>query len=627
MVARELLTRGTAQPGDMIVADDQTISRQSSQRTGLRETARAFLDLVEPGERFVWGLLLGFALFAAVVEMLGAILVIAIAGMFATEVDPSALPLVGGIVEQLGGGDPDREILIVAAFATVFYTFRGAVVLGETYYQARVTQENGRRISVRLFRGYLSMSYPFFLQRNTADLIRTAIHSVGQIVRNFLTPLLRLGSDSMVSAGFVIVLILAAPWATALAFLFMVPTVYLLLRWVRPKLYRLGQRSEAETAAALRTLQHSLQGIREIKVSQSNDYFAAMFDRSQSRLARIKYRRTLLTHIPRVAVETLVVLLIVSLLVATSTGLFGGAESLAILGLFAYAALRMMPIINRTTGNINKIRFGSAAVDTVRGDLELVGATADIARPEKSSFVFETAIELRNVVFTYENAAMPALENVDLVIKRGEKLGIAGQTGSGKSTMLDLILGLLSPTSGEVLVDGEPIEGRLPGWLNLIDMVPQSVFLIDDTIRRNVAFGLANRAIDDGRVEEALKLAQLGAFVDSLPDRAETIVGDRGVRLSGGQRQRIAIARALYSDPSILIFDEGTSALDSATEAELMEALDHASHDRTVIIVAHRLSTVQQADRIVFLDQGRIVDIGRFDELIARNARFRELAR
>jgi ATP-binding cassette subfamily C protein len=222
---------------------------------------------------------------------------------------------------------------------------------------------------------------------------------------------------------------------------------------------------------------------------------------------------------------------------------------------------------------------------------------------------------------------MPALENVDLVIKRGERLGIAGQTGSGKSTMLDLILGLLSPTSGEVLVDGEPIEGRLPGWLNLIDMVPQSVFLIDDTIRRNVAFGLANRAIDDGRVEEALKLAQLGAFVDSLPDRAETVVGDRGVRLSGGQRQRIAIARALYSDPSILIFDEGTSALDSATEAELMEALDHASHDRTVIIVAHRLSTVQQADRIVFLDQGRIVDIGRFDELVTRNARFRELAR
>ena len=177
-----------------------------------------------------------------------------------------------------------------------------------------------------------------------------------------------------------------------------------------------------------------------------------------------------------------------------------------------------------------------------------------------------------------------------------------------------------------VPVDREPIETRLASWLNSTGMVPQSVFLIDDTIRRNVAFGVSDRAIDTGRVEEALKVAQLSTFVDTLPEGAETIVGEHGVRLSGGQRQRIAIARALYGDPSILILDEGTSALDSATESELMEALENASHDRTVIIVAHRLSTVQRADRIAFLEDGKIVDIGRFDELVARNARFRELA-
>ena len=238
----------------------------------------------------------------------------------------------------------------------------------------------------------------------------------------------------------------------------------------------------------------------------------------------------------------------------------------------------------------------------------------------------EAAIELRDVDFMYERAGTPALRNVDLVVKRGEKLGIAGQTGSGKTTLLDLILGLLSPTSGEVLVDGDPVKARLPGWLNTIGMVPQSVFLIDDTIRRNVAFGIQDRAIDNGRVSEALKLAQLSAFVDALPDAAETVVGERGMRLSGGQRQRIAIARALYSDPSVLILDEGTSALDNTTEAELMEALEDASRDRTVIIVAHRLSTVRQADRIVFLDDGKVVDIGRFDELLERNAAFRRLA-
>jgi ATP-binding cassette subfamily C protein len=608
------------------VTDDKTGAKQKPARMGFRAAVRAFLDLIEPGERAAWGRALALALFAAIVETLGAALVFAIAGMFAADVDPSTFPVVGGIVEQLGGGDSDREILIVAAFAALFYTFRGVVILGETYYHGLVTHETGRRISVRLFRGYLSLPYPFFLQRNTADLMRTAINSVQQLVRNFLTPILRLSSDTMISVGFFIVLILAAPWATALAFVVMGPTVYLLLRWVRPKLHLFGQTNEAETAASLRTLQHSLQGIREIKVSQSNDYFAGIYDRSQSRLARIQYRLALLTKVPLVAVETLVVLFIVILLVATAIGPVGGADSFAILGLFAYAALRMMPIVNRTTLSINKIRFGSAAVDTVRYDLELVGAGKDAPPPQASPMVLESAIELRDVDFTYENAAVPALRNVDLIIKRGEKFGIAGQTGSGKSTILDLILGLLSPTSGEVLVDGEPIETRLPGWLNSIGMVPQSVFLIDDTIRRNVAFGVSDKAIETGRVEEALKVAQLSTFVDSLPEGAETIVGEHGVRLSGGQRQRIAIARALYSDPSILILDEGTSALDSATESELMEALENASHDRTVIIVAHRLSTVQRADRIAFLDQGRIVDVGRFDELVARNANFRELA-
>lgn len=612
---------------DVTVADDHRDARHGSPQTGFRETARAFLDLVEPGERAAWGFLLVIALFAAIVEMFGAALVFAIAGMFATDVDPSALPVVGGVVEQLGGGNDTKGILIVAVFAAAFYAFRGAVVLGSTYYQARVANETGRRLSVRLFRGYLSMPYPFFLRRNSAELIRTTLNSVRLVVANFLKPSLKLLSDSLVSAGFLTVLVLAAPWATALAFVVLVPTVYVMLRWVRPKLQRSGQRTEVENASSLRTLQHSLHGIREIKVTQTNEHFAAVFDRSRARLARIEYRRALLTNAPRIVVETLVVLFILGLLVATSIGPLAGAESFAVLGLFAYAALRMMPIVNRTTTNINRIRFGHAAVETVRHDLRLVEAGASVASQNLVPYRLSSTIEFRGVEFTYENAARPALQNVNLIINQGERLGIVGQTGSGKSTMLDILLGLLSPTSGEVLVDGQSIETLSPGWLTSIGMVPQSVFLIDDTIRRNIAFGVSDRTIDDGRIDEALKLAQLAAFVDTLPDGAETIVGEHGVRLSGGQRQRIVIARALYSDPSVLILDEGTSALDRATESELMDALETASSDRTVIIVAHRLSTVQQADRIVFLDDGRIADIGQFDELLARNADFRELAK
>ena len=614
-------------PRNVIVADDQTSAGDLPPRSGFRETMRSFLDLVPRGQRAPWAFLLGLSLVTAVAEMFGALLVFAIAGLFATDVDPSTLPVIGGLIDQLGGGNSDREILIVAGFVGVFYLFRGVLVLGEIYYQARVTQETGRRISVRLFRGYLSMPYPFFLQRNSAELIRTALNSVRQVVASFLTPGLRLISDSLASLGLLAVLILAAPWATALAFVVLTPTVYVMLRWVRPKLHRLGQRSEIENEVALRTLQHSLHGIREIKVTQTNQYFAGLFDRTRARLARIRYRLAVLTQAPRIVVETLVVLFIVILLVVTSIGPLADGESLAILGLFAYAALRMMPIVNRTTTNINKIRFGSASVDNVRYDLERVGAGAEAAPQQVSPYVLETAIELRDASFTYEKADVPALRNIDLVVEKGETLGIVGQTGSGKSTLLDLILSLLTPTTGVVLVDDEPIETRLPGWFASIGMVPQSVFLMDDTIRRNVAFGVSDRAIDDGRVDEALKLAQLKEFVDSLPEAGETVVGEHGIRLSGGQRQRIVIARAIYTDPSILILDEGTSALDSSTESELMEALENASRDRTVIIVAHRLSTVRQADRIVFLDEGKIVDIGRFDELLDRSEAFRGLAK
>lgn len=615
------------EPRKVIVTDDQSSEGKPSSGRGYRVTFRSYYRIVPKGERGPWAVLLALSIFAAFVEMFGAVLVFAIAGMFAADVDPSSLPVVGGLIDQIAGGDSNREILLMGAFVAVFYTFRGAVVLGETYYQARLTQETGRRISVRLFQGYLAMPYPFFLQRNTAELIRTALNSVRLVVANFLSPTMKLVSDTLVSFGFLAVLILAAPWATAVAAVVLVPIVYLMLRWVRPKLRLLGERGEIENATALRTLQHSMHGIREIKVTQTNDSFTAAFDRTRYRLARIRYLLAVLTQAPRIIVETLVVLFIVLLLVATSIGPLADGESLAILGLFAYAALRMMPIVNRTALNINRIRYGSAAVDTVLNDLDLVEEAQEAPTPHVPPYLLESTIRLRNVDFTYERAETPALHNINLVIERGETIGIVGQTGSGKSTLLDLILSLLSPTSGEVLVDEQPIERRLPGWLSSIGMVPQNVFLIDDTIRRNVAFGVKNKVIDEGRVDEALKLAQLKAFVDTLPEGSETVVGEHGVRLSGGQRQRIAIARALYTDPSILILDEGTSALDSTTETELMEALEDTSRHRTVIIVAHRLSTVRQADRIVFLEDGRIVDIGPFDDLVSRSEAFRGLAK
>jgi ATP-binding cassette subfamily C protein len=282
-----------------------------------------------------------------------------------------------------------------------------------------------------------------------------------------------------------------------------------------------------------------------------------------------------------------------------------------------------MPALNKVVSSVTSLRFGRAALDDVQTDLELpVPDRADggMALP------FVDAIRLDGVSFRYEAADTPTLHALDMTIRRSESLGIVGTTGAGKSTLIDLIVGLSSPTDGVVAVDGVDIRGREATWQRNIGMVSQQVFLLDDTLRRNIALGLSEEAIDDDLVREAARLAQLEEFISSLPDGFDTTVGEQGVRVSGGQRQRVAIARALYHRPSVLIFDEGTSALDNHTEMLLIEALDQLRADHTIITVAHRLSTVRNYDRIAFLSAGRLQDVGSFDALVERNEEFRLLA-
>ncbi|MBI3798821.1 MAG: ATP-binding cassette domain-containing protein, partial [Deltaproteobacteria bacterium] len=283
---------------------------------------------------------------------------------------------------------------------------------------------------------------------------------------------------------------------------------------------------------------------------------------------------------------------------------------------------------NRILLLLANIRMGTAATNQIYADCIAFAHpfSAPLGEPNREALTFADRLVLEKVSYTYGDTHIPVLQDVTLTIRRGESVGIVGPTGVGKSTLIDLVLGLLQPSSGRILVDGKDVFQALRAWQRKIGYVPQSIFLIDDSMRRNIAFGLKDTDIDEHKLQAAIRMAHLEEFVASLPHGLDTMVGERGMRLSGGQRQRVGIARALYHEPEVLLFDEATSALDNQTERAVIGAIDRLRGEKTLVIVAHRLSTVRGCDRLVFLRDGRIAGCGSFEELLANNEDFRVMA-
>src|SRR5262249_14609709 len=346
-------------------------------------------------------------------------------------------------------------------------------------------------------------------------------------------------------------------------------------------------------------------------------------------LFRIKCLHATLDVVPRLVVESAFVcgaLLVVILLTLQGKQ---GADVLPLLGLYAYAGFRIIPSANRILWKTIEIRYGTTAVQQLYADYMIIARHAtdacDAAADE--SLPFTDRIVVEGLSYTYTGTHTPALHDVYLTIRRGESIGIVGPTGAGKSTLVDILIGLLPPSCGRITVDSVVLHQRLRSWQHQIGYVPQTIFLADDSLRRNIALGLPDDDIDDTKVQAAVRRAQLEAFVASLPDGLHTFVGERGVRLSGGERQRVGIARALYHEPEVLVFDEATSALDSRTESEVIQAIEALHGVKTIIMIAHRLSTVRHCDRLVLLQGGRVATCGSYDELLERSADFRAMAR
>ncbi|MFA5774601.1 MAG: ABC transporter ATP-binding protein, partial [Ilumatobacteraceae bacterium] len=461
---------------------------------------------------------------------------------------------------------------------------------------------------------YLRQPYSFHLTRNSAQLIRNSQNS-GMLVSGAIDPMLTILADVLVTVALFVLLVVLEPRGTIATVVVFGLSAWIFRQFTNKRIRRWGNAQNYHKGMILQHLQQGFGGVKDVKILGREDHFVEQYSDHLVGTAVVLRRYSIAQALPRFGLEILTIMglgVLVITMVGSNQEL---TDILPVLGLFAAAAFRLLPAVNRVINNLQIMNVSRPVLEDLYSDLAMpIMDTGKRSEHEN----FTDKIDVRDISFTYQSAAGSALSNVSMHVNRGEAVGLIGPSGSGKSTLVDVMLGLLAPQSGQVLVDGKDIQINLRGWQDQIGYVPQSIYLTDDTLRRNVAFGLPKGDIDDGAVWAAIRSAQLEEFAASLPAGLETVVGERGVRLSGGQRQRIGIARALYHNPSVLVLDEATSSLDAETEHGVMQAVQILQGEKTVIIVAHRLSTVEYCDRLYRLEDSRIVDQGSFLEVTGR---------
>ena len=515
-------------------------------------------------------------------------------------------------------GSPSREdlIIIVMLLMVGIYIVRSLFLLWSSWVQKGFSAALSGRLSQRLFTIYLRQPYLFHLQHNSATLMRNS-RNANVVVTGGIDPTLVLLTDGLVAIALFTLLIIVEPVGTIITLVAFGVGAWLFQLLTRRRIERWGDQRNLHDGMILQHLQQGLGGAKDVKILGRESEFLDQHEKHLKESLRINRVYSVLQTMPRMYMEILTIAGLAALVISMVLQKQSFTEIIPTLGLFAAAAFRVMPSINRLLGALQTLIYSRSIIASVYADFKLDA-------PDETKLVtgipFSEQLELRSVTFQYPTASTPSLQQVSLVVRRGEAVGFVGPSGAGKSTLVDVILGLFAPTAGLVLVDGQDIQKNLRNWQNQIGYVPQSIYLTDDTLRRNVAFGLGDENIDENSVRNAIRLAQLEEFVSSLPENLDTVVGERGVRLSGGQRQRIGIARALYHNPSILVLDEATSSLDTPTEHGVMQAVQALQGSKTVIIVAHRLSTVEYCDRLYRIESSRLIEEGTFDEVVKRSA-------
>ena len=495
-----------------------------------------------------------------------------------------------------------------------------------TYAQLRFTLMREYSIGKRMVKGYLHQPYSWFLSRHSADLGKTILSEVNTVISSAVNPMMTLIAQSAVVLALLTLLILIDPKLALIVGLTLAAAYVLIFKATRGLLSRMGAERVKANQERFTAVSEAFGASKEVKVGGLEQVYIQRFSDPAQTYARLQATAQAISQLPRFALEAIAFggMLLVVLHMMAQSGSF--ASALPIITLYAFAGYRLMPALQQIYGAVTQLRFAGPTLDALHADL--MSLQPEHPSPSQDAIPLKQAINLNHIQYRYPNAPQLALKNLSLTIPAKSTVGLVGATGSGKTTTVDLILGLLEAQGGTVVVDGQTLtENNRRSWQRAIGYVPQHIYLADDTVAANIAFGLDVKDFDQKAVERAAKIANLHEFVtNELQQHYQTIVGERGVRLSGGQRQRIGIARALYHNPQVLILDEATSALDSLTEQAVMEAVHNLGHEITIILIAHRLSTVKTCDIIFLLEKGELKAQGTFEELTQANERFRAMA-
>jgi len=490
-------------------------------------------------------------------------------------------------------------------------------------------QEVGVKIGDRLFEFYLNKPWLYHTSVSSSTLTKQISVEANRITTGVITPLMQLNSKIITAIFISIALLFYNPLITISALIIFTLSYYIIYRIVRYRLSINGDMVSQSSKERFKLMAEGFGGVRDILLSRCQNNYVNTFVRSGDKYSHHHGETIALAHVPRYIMEFVVfgsLIIFLLYLLNKYNGEFG--MILPVLSIYTLASFKIIPALQQIYASIVLIRGNISSFDSIKQDLEesFDMANNSISKNNKSLLIRDS-IELNGIQFTYPGKNIPAIEGLNIKIPVNKIIGISGSSGSGKSTIIDILIGLIQSDKGEILIDGTPLlSENIGNWQDKIGFVAQSIFLSDASIMENIAFGLSKNDIDISKVHRAIELSHLSKVIAELPKGVETMVGERGVQLSGGQRQRIGIARALYHDPEILIFDEATSALDGTTEKTIMDAIHDFSGLKTIIMIAHRLTTLKKCDLIYFIDQGRVVDSGNFENLINNNSEFKKMA-
>ena len=546
-------------------------------------------------------------LIGMLLEMLGISMVIPALALITQNNLSHQYPLLQIWLNYLGNPPSYQLVLLGTCIIAFFYLIRSLFFGMHAWLEAKFTFAVQANVSQRLFNNYLFQPYTFHLQHNSAQLIRNVIGEV-DIFSNIIKSTLILIAEGMVFIGVTFLLLLIEPVGALLVLIIIGLGTWSIYKIIHNFLLRWGEARQFHDGLRVQHLQQALGGAKEVKLLGREDEFLLQFKTHNYRSAKVSELQAMVKALPRYWLEFLSVLGLLTLVVVMIQQGKPLNSIVPTLGVFAAAAFRVIPSVNRVLSNFQYIRFGLPVISMLYDQL---CSNVDYTSKEdcRSSIEIQDTLKLESICFTYPLSSGSSLTDINISILCGSMTGFIGITGAGKSTLVDIILGLLMPDKGKVSVDDIDIHNNLRGWQNQIGYVPQNIYLTDDTLRKNIAFGIADEKINEDRVWNALVAAQLDSFIRELSLGLDTMVGERGVRLSGGQRQRIGIARALYHEPTVLVLDEATSSLDIETEHEVMNSINAMHGKKTILIVTHRLATVENCDQLYRLDQGKLVGV------------------